>query len=138
MIVDLEEKEESGWFDLRDGGRVNLRLLSIADFREIRKATSKAKAEYPLLDGKYQRFEAVDFDADLFNEMRLDRNIIGWEKLFDRNEKEIPVTKGNKVLLMERSTEFRDAVENGLKALQEAEKARSEAAEKNSLPSQNG
>jgi hypothetical protein len=132
MIVDLEEKEESGWFDLPGGGRVELRLLSVSDVKEIRKACYKTMAEYPLLDGKYQRFEGTEFDDDLFNLMRLDRNIKGWENLLDRNEKPIPVTPENKVLLMERSEVFRQAVDAGLQALKDGEKARSEASEKNS------
>src|SRR5574343_1261981 len=142
MIIDLEDKEESGWFDLRDGGRIHLRLLSSKDVREIGKATRKTVSEYPLLkdpatgkDG-YQRFERQEFNFELFYSMRLDRNILGWEKLFDRNKKEIPVTQENKVLLYERVPEFRDTVEKGLKALKDAETARVEASEKNSLTPQ--
>lgn len=131
-VIDLEEKEESAWFDLEGGGRVHLRLLSIKDIREIRTACYSSVAEYPKLDGKYQRFEAQTFNDELFTEMRLDRNILGWENLFDKNGKEIPVTKENKALLYERSDVFRKAVDDGLQALQEAEKATAEASEKNS------
>lgn len=137
MIVDLKDREERGWFDLRDGGRIQLRLLSVSDLREINKATRRTVSEYPLLkdpatgrDG-YQRFEREEFDFELFQSMRLDRNILGWEKLVDRDEKPIEVTPENKVLLYERVSEFRDAVENGLKALKAAEAARVGAAEKN-------
>lgn len=139
MIVDLEDKEITGFFELKGGGKVHLRLLSIKDIRDIQKATMKTIPEYPLLkdaDGKerYHRFEKEDVDIHLFNEMRFDRNIVGWDNLFDKNEKPIPVTKENKTLLMMMVPEFKDAVDNGLKALQDTEKERNEASIKNSLP----
>jgi len=134
MIVDLEEKEESGSFELKGGGKVHLRLMSAKDVKEVRDASTTIVPEYPLLDGKYQRFEAEKFDVELFVEMRLDRNITGWDDLFDKNEKPIPVTKENKVLLMAMIPEFREAVDNGLAALKEAEAAKAEQSEKNLSP----
>jgi hypothetical protein len=131
MIVDLNEKTESGWFDLEGGGRVHLRLLDITDIRDMRKACLKTVPEYPKLDGKYQRFEGQEFDNDLWNEMLWDRTIIGWEGIFDRDERPIPVTKERKVLLMMRASEFVKVYEEGIKALKAAEEARAEAAEKN-------
>jgi hypothetical protein len=131
MIVDLNEKTESGWFDLEGGGRVHLRLLDITDIRDMRKACLKTVPEYPKLDGKYQRFEGQEFDNDLWNEMLWDRTIIGWEGIFDRDERPIPVTKEHKVLLMMRVSEFVKVYEEGIKALKAAEEARAEAAEKN-------
>jgi hypothetical protein len=131
LIIDLEEKEESGTFDLKGGGKVSLRLMTDKDVREIRAACLSTAVEYPLLDGKYQRFEAEKFNGELFEEMRLDRNIVGWESLFDRNSKPIPVTKENKALLMAKSAAFREAVDAGLAALKATEKARTEQVEKN-------
>lgn len=140
MIVDLDDKEEKGSFELKGGGKVFLRLLSGDDLKSMRKACMTTVAEYPLLkdpaDGKekYQRFEAPKFDGELFDQMKWDRAITGWELLFDRNQKPIPVTPENKVLLMEKVPEFAEAVNDGLKALKEAEKARMEQAEKNLPP----
>ncbi len=135
MIVDLEDKEESGSFELKGGGKVHLRLMSRKDIKEIRDATTTVVSEYPLLgegkDAKYQRFEAEKVDVELLMEMRLDRNITGWDGLFDRNEKPIPVTKENKVLLMVMVPEFREAVDDGLAALKKAEMDRAEQLEKN-------
>jgi len=131
MIVDLNEKTESGWFDLEGGGRVHLRLLDITDIRDMRKTCLKTVPEYPKLDGKYQRFEGQEFDNDLWNEMLWDRTIIGWEGIFDRDERPIPVTKEHKVLLMMRVSEFVRVYEEGIKALKAAEEVRAEAAEKN-------
>lgn len=131
MIVDLEDREERGTFDLEGGGKVHLRLLSATDLRDIRKACTTVKAEYPLLDGEYRRFESHEFNADLFDEMRFDRCITGWDDVFDRNKTPVPVTKENKVLLMRIVPKFSKAVNKGLKALQKAERERVEAAEKN-------
>ena len=131
MIVDLTDKTESGWFDLGGGGRLQLRLLDITDIRDMRKACLKTVPEYPKIEGKYQRFEGQEFDGDLWNEMLWDRTIMGWEGIFDRNEKPIPVTKENKALLMMRVSEFVRVYEEGIKALKAAEEVRAEAAEKN-------
>ena len=122
MIVDLIEKEESGTFELEGGGKVHLRLLSLADLKEIRAACFTSTPEYPLLNGKYQRFEVDKFNADLFSEMSIDRNIAGWDDIFDRNQVPIPVTKENKVLLMSFVPAFKKAVEEGNKAIKDAEK----------------
>lgn len=133
MIVDLEDKEEKGSFELKGGGKVHLRLMSEKDVKEIRDACVKTRTEYPFLGGKYQRFEVEDVNTDLMTEMRLNRNITGWDDLFDRNKKPIPVTKENKVLLMKLVPLFAEAVENGLKTLKVVEKDRTEQAEKNSV-----
>jgi len=131
MIVDLEDKEEKGSFEFKGGGKVHLRLLSGDDLKAMRKACMTTGVEYPLLNGKYQRFEAPKFDGELFDQMKWDRAITGWDLLFDRNEKQIPVTPENKVLLMEKVPEFAETVNAGLKALKEAEKTRMEQVSKN-------
>jgi len=139
MIIDLEEKTESGSFDLKGGGKVHLRLLSGDDLKAITKATSSVVPEYVLLKDpnetieRYHRFESRKFDSDLFDEMTWDLAITGWDNLFDKNEKPIPVTKEMKVYLMTsgKAPEFVEAVNNGLKALRESEKANREASEKN-------
>lgn len=130
MNVDLTEKEEKGSFDLKGGGKVHLRLRNEADEKEIRKACVTTVVDYPFLDGKYQRFENEKTDTDLFLLMCWDKNIVGWDGILE-DKKPVPVTKENKVALMKRSEDFREAVQNGLKALQEASKVRAEAAEKN-------
>lgn len=135
MIVDLEEKPtESGTFELKGGGSVDLRLLSAEDIMAIRKATVTVKAEYPLLKDpatgqeRYQRFEAPQFDSDLWDEMMWDRGITGYKDLFDKNKKPIPVSREMKALLMRKVPEFRQAYTDGLKVLQERDKAKAEAA----------
>lgn len=132
MNVDLQDKEEAGTFELKGGGKVHLRLRNETDEKAIRTACVTTVVEYPFLDGKYQRFESEKTDMDLFLSMCWDRNITGWEGVLE-DKKPVPVTKENKVLLMKRSADFREAVTNGLEALQAASKARAEQAEKNSL-----
>jgi len=137
MIVDLEEKEVAGTFELKGGGKVHLRLRNEKDEKEIRAVCVSEVTEYPLLKdpvtGKedYRPFTHEKTDTDRRLEMSWDRNITGWDDLFDKNEKPIPVTKGNKVLLMTRVPEFLQAVMDGIKALMEKEKAKAKAAEKN-------
>ena len=132
MIVDLTDKEEAGVFELKGGGKVKLRLRSEQDEREIRAACVRPVVEYPLLDGKYQRFETEKTDIERFLFMSWDKNIAGWDDLFDCNKKPIPVTPENKALLMKIVPAFREAVTNGLTLLQEKSKAEAEALAKNS------
>jgi hypothetical protein len=150
MIVDIESKEEkpvTGTFELPGGGKVHLKLLSARDMKEIRKACIKTRDTYPWLPidpdhpekgSGYRHFESPDFNGELFAEMSHDRNITGWEDLFDGKENPIPVTKENKVLLMSKkddgerlAPEFVETVQAGNKALAEEEKKGAEAAEKN-------
>jgi hypothetical protein len=153
MIVDIEERPpESGTFELKGGGKVTIRLLTVKDIKEIHKATATIVHEYPLLkdpktgEESYRQFAVPKFDGDLWDEMQWDRSIIGWEDLFDKNGKPVPVTKEMKVLLMSeevlqpsgkvkakpRFPEFHNAVMAGLKTLQKTEKERAESLEKNS------
>jgi hypothetical protein len=135
MIVNIEENTEIGTFAFKSGGgKVHLRLLSGEDIRAMRKACLSSVPEYPLLDGKYQRFEAQNFDSDRWDLMLWGKVITGWEDLYDRSGTPIPVTDENKLLLMNRVPEFRETVEAGMVALKEAEKAKAEQVEKNLLP----
>ena len=131
MIVDLESKEVGGWFDIKGGGRVQLRLRNEQDEKDLRAACVSAVVEYPLLDGKYQRFETEKIDTELFVTMSWDRNIKSFEGLTDRQSKAIPVTMENKVALMKQYAPFREAVEEGLKSLKSDESKRTAVAEKN-------
>lgn len=137
MIVNLVDKDVTGSFELKGGGKVHLRLRNEQDEKEIRAACYVTVAEYPLLkdpvDGKekYQRFESEKVNIELLFEMSWDKNIVGWEDLFDKNEKPIPVTKENKILLMKLVPEFREAVTEGLNALKEMEQKKAEELPKN-------
>ena len=132
MIVDLEDKEFSGWFNIKGGGRVNLRLRNEQDEKDIRAACISTIVEYPLLDGKYERFESEKTDIELYVTMSWDRNIKSWEGIFDKKKRAIPVNAENKALLMKRYPPFREAVEAGSKARKADESKKSAVAEKNS------
>jgi hypothetical protein len=138
MIVDLEDKEVKGTFELKGGGKVHLRLRNEQDEKEIRAACVTTTVEYPFLDGQYRRFEVEKTDTDKLLEMSWDRNITGWDDLFDKNKKPIPVTTKNKALLMRVASEFREAVTDGLKALQDDAKVKAKAVEKNLQSGQSG
>ena len=141
MEVDLKKKEtESGWFDIKGGGRVHVRLLSVDDIAAMRKACFTRVVEYPLLkDPKtgredYRQFESEKFDVDLWEEMKNDLAIIGWDAMVNKETKKlIEITKDNKNLLMFPGVcpQFREAVEKGMASLKEAEKAKAEAVIKN-------
>jgi len=136
MEVSLQKKEtESGWFDIKGGGRVHIRLLSADDITAMRKACFSTVAEYPLLDGEYRRFEAEKFDKDLWEDMTNDLSIIGWDVMVNAETKEpIAVTLDNKKLLMFPGVcpAFVEAVRKGRKALQKTSTEKVKAAEKNS------
>lgn len=143
MVVNFSQsKSETGSFELKSGGSVNLRLLNAKDIKEMTEACVTVTPEYPYLpimkdgvpqkDGQYVRFERRDVNQDLWNEMLWDRAITGWKDIKTENGDPVEVTKENKVLLMTQNSEFKETVDAGMTALKNAEKARTEASEKNS------
>lgn len=128
-VFDLREK--SGWFELDDGGRVQLKSLSAEDWKNIKKQTVVRKVDYKKVEGTPARLEYEKADEDLQNELFWDAVILNWEKFFDVNGKEIPCTKENKILLVSRSARFVKFVNDCLQTLDEDEAVRAEKAEKN-------
>ncbi len=128
---DLSGKTEQGWFDVEGGGRVEFRLLSADDLKTITAACIKKVDKYPKLDGQFRHFEAVETDWDLWNEMLWDLSIVTWEGLYDAQEREIPVTRENKLLLMTRVPAFAELHERAMKALKGTADEQAEASEKN-------
>ena len=115
------------WFDFEDGGRVAVRLCAGGDYRNIRKQVTKKKAEYR----NAQRFEVQEVNEDLLNELLWDFCIVGWENLFDKNGKDIPCTKENKILLMGHSIKFSNFVTTCLDKLSSDQRDREEEVSKN-------
>jgi hypothetical protein len=148
MEVNLEKKEtKSGWFDIKGGGRVNIRLLSAADVEAMKKACLTVVDKYPLLlnpeTGKeeYRFFQSQEFNEGLFEEMKNDLSIVGWDTMVNAKTKEpIEVTKENKNLLMFPGVcpQFVEAVEAGRKALKEQDRTEREESEKNLSPGPSG
>ena len=116
---------------MEGGGRVQLKTISVSDFKSIQKKTVRKKVDYQKVGGTPGRFEYEDVDQDLQNELYWDAVIVGWENLIDKNGKEIPCNRETKTLLMTRSKKFLEFVVESLKTLSEDEAAAQEEAEKN-------
>lgn len=133
MVFDLAENIGL-WFDFPGGGRVQLRLPNTSDLLRIEKETTENKPFLYEEEGKPPRvlnYEIPDVDkrARLYN----DCSIVAWEGFKDAGGKDIPCTAEMKTVLMRlKDPVFRDFVNEKLKALDEAEKVRTEEAVKNS------
>ena len=144
MIIDFEaaNETENGWFEIEDGGRVHLRLLSDEDKEEMAKAAFVKFFDYPKLeiDGKeqYKQFVSRDLDPMIWSEMAIDREIVEWEKLFDKNKKPIPCELEFKKKLLVASKKFKQVYDEGIKALEDRAKQKGEELEKNLKSGQSG
>jgi len=129
-LIDIEEPT-SKWFEMAEGGgRVQLRTISVSDFKAIQKQTVKKKVDFKKVDGTPGRFEYEAVDQDLQNELYWDAVIVSWENLVDKNEKPIPCNRETKTLLMTKSKKFLEFVVESLKALAEDEAAVQESEKK--------
>lgn len=129
-LINIEEPI-SRFFEMEGGGRVQLRTISVSDFKAIQKQTVKKKVDFKKVDGTPGRFEYEAVDQDLQNELYWDAVIVSWENLVDKNEKPIPCNRENKTLLMTKSKKFLEFVVESLKALAEDEAAVQEEERKN-------
>ena len=127
---DLEERP-GVWFDMKGGGRVQLKTLTPEAWRDIRGKSVKMVPEYQKLDGKWERFEVEKKDDDLQNRLFWDAVIVAWENLQDGNGHEIPCTSENKSLLMLTQPKFSRFIGECVDVLAKDEIARAEASEKN-------
>ena len=125
------EEPQGVFFDMDDGGRVQLRTMTADGWKAIRKQTVKKKVDFKKVDGTPGRFEYEDINEDLQNELFWDHVIIAWENFFDGKGLEIPCTKENKALLMLRSAKFAKFVGDSLKTLADNEAEQAERSEKN-------
>ena len=123
--------EVGKWFELEDGGRIQLKNLTADDLKEIRKQTVKKRVDFKKVDGTPGRFEYEEVDRDLENVLFWEKVIVDWENFFDIKKKPIPCTKENKLLLMGRSQKFIKIVTDFLKVLTEDDSEQAERAEKN-------
>ena len=130
-ILNLEEKKGT-FFEMDGGGRVELRTLSYDALKKINKATTRKRVDFKKVEGNPGRFEYEEVNEELQNELFWDYCIMSWENLFDSNEKEIPCTKENKILLMTRSPQFAKFISESLEILSEDEINQAKVAEKNS------
>lgn len=129
-VIDLGEVPAKV-FEMDGGGRVQLKTVSAEEFKAIRKQTVKKRVDFKKVDGVPGRFPFEEVDEDLQNELFWDAVIVSWENFSDKNGKEIPCTKENKVLLMTRSAKFSKFVADSLKTLGEDEAGQAETARGN-------
>jgi len=126
-VFDIEKPAEpTAWFNMEEGGRVQLCLISSDTYDEIRKQATKSKVEYAKVDGKPERFEVNKVDPDLFSKLFWGKVIVSFEGLLDKHKNPISCTDEHKALLATRSEEFALFVQEGLKKLKEDEAKRLE------------
>lgn len=129
LVFDTEG--EGRWFDLDNGAKIKLRIMTADINKEIRKKTVKKKVDFKKVDGVAARFPYEEIDEDLQNELFWDYVIVDWENFFDKNRKPIPCTKENKLLLIAKSTRFVGLLNEHLNQLVEYEQEAAEEEEKN-------
>jgi len=129
-IINLEDPVAK-WFEMDGGGRVQLRVLSVAEFKAIQKKTTRKKVDYRRVEGVAGRFEYEESDTDLQNELYWDAVIVDWENIVDKKGDPIPCTRENKVLVMSRSRKFLDFVVESLRVVTEDESRQQEEDLKN-------
>jgi hypothetical protein len=115
---------EEEWIDLRN--------ITIAQVKAIRKKTVSQRAEYHQVDGvnKPYRYEVEDTDQEKADELLWDYQIADW-CIVDADGKKIKCTLENKLLLMENSAEFVTFVVDSLNKLAKDEAERRDKSEKN-------
>ncbi len=127
MIFDLENLNPGTWFDLPDGGRICLRILSLETALSISEAVTKKRLEYK----HGQRFEVEDVNENKNLELTWDNIILEWEGIKTADGKPLPCTAEMKAKLMRGSPSFAKIVRDNLNHLNELEGTREESERKN-------
>ena len=110
---------------------IDLRNVTLAEFKKIRGSTVTTRAEYHQVDtAKPFRYEVEETDSDKADELLWDYQIVDWN-IVDGDGKKIKCTKDNKLLLMGNSSEFVNFVVDSLNQLAKDEKKRLDKSEKN-------
>lgn len=117
------------WFEAEDGGRLQLRIPTMADWKRIRKQTIHKKVEFKKVEGTPGRFEFEEVNEELQNELFWDSAIVNFENYTDKGVL-IPCTKENKARIMT-NTKFAKFFSESYKTLIEDEASRVELSEKN-------
>lgn len=139
MIFNFEEKPATR-FEMNDGEWVELRTLSIEDWRKIQKATISYKPFAHMEEGpnniktwKVLNQEVINIDIQM--EMTNDLSITAWGGFKDREGIEIPCNKEmkNKLMMMKDDARFRDFITEKMRILSDLENKKKEEVEKNGL-----
>ena len=143
MKVKRNKETESGKFELPGGGHIHLRLLGMADIKELDAECISIEDQYPLLEdenGKkeFHHFAVERNDPDKRRRMTLDRTITGWDGITEEDGTPTPCTAENKEFLYLDDLEFATAYSEGIAALRQRSEKKAEALEKNSLSGSSG
>lgn len=147
-VLSIEKPEEpTAWFEIGNGGRVQLCILSPETYRKIVKGAVRKKVEYAKVDGKAERFEVVEEDQEAFALNFWDAVIRSWEGMPPLKDGSVlECTAQNKLLMIEygkiidESTElkFSDFIQASLEQFRKDEAEKAEAARKNLSSGQSG
>jgi hypothetical protein len=147
-VLSIEKPEEpTAWFEIGNGGRVQLCILSPETYRKIVKGAVRKKVEYAKVDGKAERFEVVEEDQEVFALNFWDAVIRSWEGMPPLKDGSVlECTAQNKLLMIEygkiidEGTELRfsDFIQASLEQFRKDEAEKAEAVRKNSLSGQSG
>lgn len=113
--------------DNESEGFLTLRILPNDVRDDIKSRAIKKRAEYK----KGQRYEFNEFNEDLFAEEVWEYSIQDWGGVYDENGTEIPCTKENKIMLMNKSPIFARFYEDRLVILRELIEKQAKVSEKN-------
>lgn len=127
--IDFDEVGTAKWFEMEGGGRLQLRVPTLSDWKRIRKQVFHKKVEFKKVDGTPGRFEYEEVNEELQNELFWDATIVNFEN-FTNKEVLIPCTKENKILLMTNS-KFAKFFRESFETLIEDEAKQEEISEKN-------
>lgn len=135
-VFDIDEAGK--WVDLEGGGRIQLRSVTAAKFKEINRLTVKKRTEFKKVEGTPARFDVEDKNEELATELFWDHAIVAWEGFKTPDGKDILCTKENKIAYINGSSKFLRLVNEALKTITDAEAEDAKAEEKNFLPGLSG
>lgn len=124
-------------FDEKDAsaGFVVLRTAPLDVIAEINKVAVQKKSEIhpnPLLGKRLERIQYTETDDETYMRKLWDYCIADWSGVEDEDGTPIDCTAENKFMLMTKSEDFRNKVNEFLDVLNKVEKAEEEEIEKNS------
>jgi hypothetical protein len=123
------DENEATWFEAEDGGRIQIRIPTMSDWKGIRRQTVRKKVEFKKVEGTAGRFEFEEVNEDLQNELFWDMAIVNFENFTNKGVL-IPCTKENKIRLMA-NAKFAKFFSESFKTLTEDVASRPEVAKKN-------
>lgn len=133
MRVDLNDMNPGVFFSWPnnkkdDEGGITLRILPNEMIDEINDLATEKKKKFR----GGTAYDDIKVNKELIDELTWDYCIVKWSDLQDKNGEEIPCTKENKLIMINKHVKFSLFVAECLEKLQEFEKEEEEKEEKNS------